>query len=74
MQHVVQAVAGQVGGAADQYAPVLDIGAQGVGVEIAVDRIGSAAAGHGIGFGDDVVDVVDVVDVGTIAAGHLVDT
>ncbi|MNN02412.1 hypothetical protein D3C81_1150710 [compost metagenome] len=71
---VVEAVAGAVGSASRQQAQVLDVVAQGVGAEEAVDAIGAAGAGRGIGLADDIAGIVDVVEIGAIATDQAVGT
>ncbi|MNI59254.1 hypothetical protein D3C73_1144080 [compost metagenome] len=71
---VVEAVTGAVGSAGRQQAQVLDVVTQGVGPKEAVDAIGAAGAGRGIGFADDIAGIVDVVAVGAIAADQTVGT
>ncbi|MNC19425.1 hypothetical protein D3C75_673580 [compost metagenome] len=71
---VVEAVTGAVGNAGCQQAQVLDVVTQGVGPKEAVDAIGAAGAGRGIGFADDIAGIVDVVAVGAIAADQTVGT
>jgi hypothetical protein len=45
VEEVVEGVAGEVGGAAGEDAAVLDVGAEGVGGEVAVDLVGAAGRG-----------------------------
>ncbi|MCY1345366.1 hypothetical protein D9M69_314250 [compost metagenome] len=69
---VGQAVAGQVGGPGGEDAALFDVSGQGVGRHVAVDRIGAASTGRGVGFTDDIAGILDVIDIGAIATNHRV--
>ncbi|MCY1281201.1 hypothetical protein D9M70_300060 [compost metagenome] len=69
---VGQAVAGQVGGPGGEDATLFDVSGQGVGRHVAVDRIGAASTGRGVGFTDDIAGILDVIDIGAIATNHRV--
>jgi methylenetetrahydrofolate dehydrogenase (NADP+)/methenyltetrahydrofolate cyclohydrolase len=55
-------------------AAVLDVGAQGVVGEVAVDDVGTASGRRGVGLDNHVTNIAYAVDVGAIAAGHGVGT
>jgi hypothetical protein len=73
VEHVVEGVAGEVGGTVAKEAAVLDVGPQGVAAQSAVYRVGAAGAGGGVGFADEVAQIPDVVGIRAVAAGHRVD-
>jgi hypothetical protein len=72
VEHVVEAVAGEVGGAGAEDAAVLDVCAEGVAAQIAVDQVGAAGARGGVGFADEVAHVPDVVGVRAVMVSPVI--